>query len=199
MLQRDDGPSFVRAIEDATRIGRTVEGMALSWDKAYKVSDDHGRTFYLEGFHKGVFTKGIAARRNVFEFRIDHADERAGTVKFVETRRGLDFAATVDDDDFGNAVLEHIDQGDISRVSIRYSSRHQERVRGVVWRKDVTPRELSVVVGARAQYDDAVIEAVRASYPVDPVELAATATRAERSAALLARSAEIVAQGVRLL
>lgn len=198
MLTRDDSPQFVRAIEDASRIGRTVEGVALTWDREYRVSDDDGRTFYLEGFRRGVFAKGIAARRNVFECRLDHADERVGTVKFAETSRGLDFAATVDDDDFGNAVLEHVDRGEISRVSLRYSSRHQDRVRGVVWRKDVTPRELSIVIGAKAQFDDAVIEARRAMV-ADPAQLAATAERAARSSALLARSAEIIAQGARLL
>lgn len=199
MLQRDDGPSFVRAIEDATRIGRTVEGVALTWDRAYRVTDDNGRSYYLEGFHQGVFGKGIASRRNVFEFRINHADERAGTVKFVETARGLDFAATIDADEFGDAVLEHVDRGEINRVSLRYSSRHQDRVRGVVWRKDVTPRELSVVIGQTAQYDDALIEARRAATIADPAELKAAAARANRSAALLARSAEMIAQGAHLL
>lgn len=198
-LIRDDGPSFIRAIEDASRIGRTVEGVALTWDRQYRVSDDDGRSFYLEGFKRGVFAKGITARRNVFELRLDHVDERVGTVKFAESARGLDFAATVDDDDFGNAVLEHVDRGDISRVSLRYSSRHQDRVRGVVWRRDVVPRELSIVIGAKAQYDDARIEAIRAMHPADPAELALAAKRAARSAKLLARADEMVTKGAGLL
>lgn len=198
VLLPESVPTFARAIEDAAVIGRTLEGVALTWDREYRVSDDNGRSYYLEGFRRGVFARGIVARRNTFECRIDHADQRAGTVQFAETARGLDFAATIDNDDFGTAVLEHVERGELSRVSLRYSSRHQDRARGVVWRRDVTPRELSVVVGAQAQYDDAVIEARRA-IEADPGELAAAAARAERSAVLLARSREIVASGARLL
>jgi phage head maturation protease len=191
---------FVRSLDvtDVSTVGRTVEGVALSWDRAYRVSDDNGRSYYLEGWRAGAFTQGLRDTGNVFELRFDHVDQRAGRVAFSENARTLDFTATVDDGPIGDAVLAHVDAGEIERVSLRYLSDRQSTRDGIVWRLRARPRELSLVVGTKAQYDDAVITARRA-IEVDPADLVAAAGRAERTAALLARSAEIVARGATLL
>jgi phage head maturation protease len=178
---------FTRTVQEVETVGRIVEGTALTFDRAYRVSDDAGRTFYLEGWKTGAFTEGLHAMRNTFELRVDHHDERAGTVTFTEGRRTLDFTATTDETPIGDAVLALIDAGRLGSVSLRFSSDRQKERDGVVWRLRGRPRELSVAMGHRAQYDDALVTGRRA-LEADPAELAAAAAAAERTTSLLARS-----------
>jgi len=180
-------------------VGRVIEGTALSYDRAYRVSDDGGRSFYHEGWRPGAFTEGLAATGNLHELRLGHEDVRAGRVAFADSARALGFAATVDDGPLGDAALEHVDRGDVVAVSLRFESDRQRTVDGVVWRTRARPRELSLVLdGQRGQYDDALITA-RRSLDVDDVDLAQLHARATAWRELRARTQGNLDRGALLL
>jgi phage head maturation protease len=167
--------------------GRTIEGVALTYDRAYKVTDD-GRRFYHEGWRAGAFTDGLAIRPRV-ELRLGHEDVRVGEVGFADGARSLRFVATVEPGPLGDAALVHVDAGDVSAVSLRFESDRQRTVDGVVWRTRARPRELSLVLdGQRGQYDDALITARRALADVDDADLVELRARAAAYAALRART-----------
>lgn len=169
--------------------GRVLEGVALTYDRPYKVTDD-GRRFYHEGWRAGAFAEGLQVRPTV-ELRLGHEDVRVGAVGFADSTRSLRFVATVEPGPLGDAALEHVDAGDVSAVSLRFESDRQRTVDGVVWRTRARPRELSLVLdGQRGQYDDALITARRALADVDDADLVALHARAARWAELQARTRE---------
>jgi phage head maturation protease len=193
--------TFLRALPIALEtVGRVIEGTALTYDRAYRVSDDGGRTFYHEGWRPGAFVEGLRATGNVHELRLGHDDVRAGRVAFADTARALTFAATVDEGPLGDAALEHVDRGDVTAVSLRFESDRQTNLDGVVWRLRARPRELSLVLdGQRGQYDDAVISGRRTMVEADDGEVAALAARAARAAALAARTQQNLDRALTLL
>jgi phage head maturation protease len=192
--------TFERALPIALEsTGRVVEGVALTYDRAYRVSDDGGRTFYHEGWRPGAFTDGLRATGNVHELRLGHEDVRAGRVAFADSARSMAFAATLDEGPLGDAALEHIDAGHVRAVSLRFESDRQVTRDGIVWRLRARPRELSLVLdNQRGQYDDALITARRA-LEADDADLAELSARAARAAALAARTARNLDLAARLL
>jgi phage head maturation protease len=191
--------TFERALPVAVEAtGRVVEGVTLTYDRAYRVSDDGGRSFYHEGWRAGAFTEGLAVRPRV-ELRLGHEDVRVGEVGFADGARVLRFAATVEPGPLGDAALEHVDRGDVTAVSLRFESDRQRTVDGVVWRTRARPRELSLVLdGQRGQYDDALITARRA-LDVDDADLSVLAARAAAWRELRARTVANLDRGGVLL
>ena len=148
-------------VSDMSVSGRTLEGQALRFDTLYRVSDD-GRRFYQEGFRRGAFVESIE-RRQWFELRPEHNDERLGAVTFHEASDGLVFTATMEPGDRGDDELELVRAGRRSGVSIRYLPVKAERTAPPWWRTKVDLRELSLT--ARPQYGpDARVLAMR-SHP----------------------------------
>lgn len=181
--------TFTRALPtEVDVVGRTIEGMALRWNRTYRVSDDNGATFYLEGWRPGAFERGIKATGNFHEVRVDHRDVRVGRTSFAESVEGLAFTATADDTPGGDAALEYARAGRFTGVSLTYASDQQTRDdRGVVWRTRGVPRELSLIDRGRPQYgDDATIIAVRSLWVDEPTP--EDLQRAADIAALLQRS-----------
>lgn len=188
---------FVRALPtEVGVVGRTIEGIALAWDHPYTVSDDNGATFYVEGWRRGAFERGIKATGNFHEVRVDHADVRIGRVSFHENAEGLPFTATADETPEGDRALEYAREGRFRGVSLRYASDKQVRDHaGVIWRTRGVPRELSLIDNGRPQYgSDARIIAVRALWVAEPTpeELA----RARELEALLERSRVNLARAI---
>lgn len=180
---------FVRALPtEVDVVGRTIEGMALRWDHPYTVSDDNGVTFYVEGWRRGAFERGLRATGNFHEVRVDHRDVRIGRVSFHESAEGLPFTAIADESPGGDAALDYAREGRFRGVSLRYESDQQKRdADGVVWRTRGMPRELSLIDNGRPQYgDDARIIAVRSLWVAEPTP--EDAERARALEALLARS-----------
>jgi HK97 family phage prohead protease len=140
--------------------GRVLEGIALRWNRAYRVSDDR-RRWYSEGWRPGAFTRGLAATGNVHEARLDHRDIRVGRVTFAEGEHGLGFTATADETPGGDLLLALNDQRKLRGVSLTFASDRQQTDDGVVWRTRATARELSFLERTRPQYDDAVITSRR--------------------------------------
>src|SRR5262245_59852420 len=100
---------FRRSIDtDIDITGRVLEGIALRWDRKYRVSDD-GVNFYVEGWRRRAFEKGMRATGNVHEVRVDHHDVRVGRVSFNESSEGLIFTAIADDTPSGDAALAYAD------------------------------------------------------------------------------------------
>lgn len=164
--------TFERALPTEIDVtGRTIEGMTLAWDREYRVSDDNGATFYLEGWRRGAFERGLKATGNFHEVRIDHHDVRVGRVAFHESTNGLPFTATCDETPSGDAVLEYARAGKFRGVSLSYGSDQQRMTQGVVWRTRAVARELSLIDSGTPQYgDDARIIAVRSLWVDEPTE-----------------------------
>lgn len=140
-------------------VGRRLEGRAFAWDRLYRVTDD-GREFYEEGFRRRCAEHTIRARRNTFELRHEHADERVGLVGFAEADDGLMFTATLDLTDEGDRHLERLRSHDLNGVSVRYGIVRNEPRRGPPWwRAAIELRELSLT--GRPQYADAGVTAIR--------------------------------------
>lgn len=194
-----DEPTFVRSIRSAETLGRVILGRAATFNRAYGPVVDPGVRPYYEGWRPGAFTDALRAMGNQFELRVDHRDERAGWVTFTETDEGLDFEATADGTVTGNAVLALVDGGRAKAVSLRFTSDRQRLVDGVLWRQRAQPRELSVTISSRAQYDDALVSGRRALDEASPEALAEVAARAARTHELLDRSARNLAAGAALL
>jgi phage head maturation protease len=192
--------TFERALPIALEAtGRVVEGVVLTYDRAYRVSDDGGASFYHEGWRPGAFTDGLRATGNLHELRLGHEDVRAGRVAFADSARTMAFAATLDDGPLGDAALEHIDAGSVRAVSLRFESDRQVTRDGIVWRLRARPRELSLVLDHQhGQYDDAVITARRA-LEVSDGELVELSARAARAQALAERTARNLDRAALLL
>jgi len=156
---------FERALPvDVEVTGRVVEGIALRWDRPYRVSDDGGETFYNEGWRRRAFERGLRATGNFHEVRIDHRDTRVGRASFAESAEGLPFTATMDETPGGDRAIEYARAGKFGGVSLRFESDRQEfdQEHRTVWRTRAVARELSFVDQGVPQYADASITRVRA-------------------------------------
>ena len=141
-------------------VGRRLEGRVFAWDTPYSVTDDGGRSFYDEGFLRGSAEHSIRARRNTFELRDEHRDERLGLVGFAEAEDGLMFVATMDMTPAGDRELDVLRSHGRGGVSIRYTPlRNKPRSGPPWWRHTVELRELSLT--ERPQYADAKVLAIR--------------------------------------
>lgn len=157
---------FVRSLpaDGIAVTGRTIEGNVLTYERPYRVSDDGGATFYREGWRAGALNDGIEHTSNTHEVRIDHRDMRLGLVSLHPHERGVRFRAVADATPEGEAAVAAAEAGLFRGVSLRFISRRQRRsADGVIWRIRATPRELSLVMDGRPQYDDAGIDKVRAT------------------------------------
>jgi HK97 family phage prohead protease len=152
--------SFPLDAEEVDVVGRRLEGLALRWDNLYKVTDDGGKTWYEEGFRRGSCEDSIRSRRNTFESRSDHRDERIGLVAFTEADEGLAFIVRLDSTDEGDRELDLLRSERHRGVSIRYTPmRNTPRSGPPWWRAKVELRELSLT--DQAQYHDARVMAIR--------------------------------------
>lgn len=153
--------AFPLEADDVDVVGRRLEGMALRWDTLYRVTDN-GRDFYEEGFKRGCANDSITGRRNTFEARDNHMDERIGLVAFTEADEGLAFLLRLDSTPQGDRELDLLRSNRHEGVSIRYSPiRNQPRSGPPWWRSKIELRELSLT--DHAQYADARVHAIRSS------------------------------------
>ena len=143
--------------------GRTLLGRALSYNRAYTVSDDGGRTWYQEGWRPGSLARSLNGCRNAFELREGHGHAyRIGLVSFDDSESELRFRAAIDDSEHGNLALERVEAGNLSTVSVGFHPERQE-LRNLatdpIWRTRASIRELSLA--RQGQYPDAKVLAVR--------------------------------------
>ncbi len=169
--------------------GRTVYGVALSYNRPYRVSDDHGLNYYREGWRPGALARSIQACHNLFELRTVHLDQRVGLVSFTDEAGQLSFRAPLDSSETGDLALAALEAGELPQVSVGFRPRTAQRdAQQVLWRTRADIRELSLT--PQGQYTDALVGAVRSAPTLERVQ-----RTLDRSAALLLKLSDIGSAG----
>lgn len=156
--------SIISRTAQFTHEGRTLEGLALSWDVPVSVSDDGQRT-YLEEYDRSCCDQTLSGRPTR-PLGIMHpwspgartSPIPLGAVDFKRSAEGLVFSAKVSRTVAGDEALELVRDGALGDVSIsarpiRQSQRPSPRGM-VVRRLEIALRELSLApngMGARPE------------------------------------------------
>lgn len=149
-----------RALAVADVDGRTLHGVALTFNRAYRVSDDGGQHWYHEGWRPGSLDRSINHCHNTFELRSTHRDVRVGLCSFEASPTQVYFRAPLDESDDGQRVLDQVTAGALRGVSVAFRPRSGQRDAELVrWYHRADIRELSMT--PRGQYEDARVTHVR--------------------------------------
>ncbi len=155
---------YIRSADlDVTGDGRNLEGVAFRWETPSLVSDDGGRTKYLEEFDRSSTNRTLGARRQLF-VEHQHLDGSVGDVRFERSLEGLVFRARVSDSEWAGETLERVNNGELRAVSVGfYGMRSVNRMDGagrrVTRRTEIGIRELSLA--RTGQHEGAGVLAVR--------------------------------------
>lgn len=167
---------LIRAVStEIVQDGRTLEGLALRWNHASKVTDD-GASYYLESFTARATEKTLRERAAIpLPLGMFHPwqpgspaadsvlfDEPVGSVRFTATSEGLAFRARVAKTDVGDEVLAMVRTGELADVSIGFVPYKSEKLNDVIVRTEIALLELSLAPTGTAQHDYAKVLAVRA-------------------------------------
>ena len=160
---------------DVTADGRTLIGMALYWNRSSKVTDDGGQSYYPESFSPRSVDKTIKERAGIpLPLGVFHPwspgspgntplfDEPVGSVRFTSTREGLGFRARVARTELGDDILEMVNDGELTDVSIGFVPYKSETVEGVTVRTEIALLELSLAPTGTGQHQGSQVLAVRA-------------------------------------
>lgn len=157
-------------IEEAT--GRTLEGVALRYERPSRVTDDQWRTSYLEEFARGSSAKTLADSGPIRPLLFMHKGEPFGDVEFIDSADALLFRAVIEESDQGDQYLADIDQHrdvSVGGKSIRTSKRQGTPEQGqIVRREEIALRELSLVPSGLGLTKGAEVELVRAAEAATP-------------------------------
>lgn len=160
--------TYQRAFSTDTAVeGRTLEGIALHWDRASNVTDN-GRDFYLEAFSSRSTDKQLNERKAPFPLGFLHpwssgaADKRPlGSVSFERSIEGLMFRAVLSNTQAANEMLELVKDGSVGDVSIGFKG-YKHTLKGeTVLRTEIGLLELSLAPVGMAQHQGAQVLAVR--------------------------------------
>lgn len=184
-------------LDVAAVTGRTLEGIAYRYDHPSEVSDDGGRTRYLEEFGVGCDTRTIKNRGNVFPLGWFHPwssnagvvpSEPLGAVKFRPSKveGALLFEAKVSQTRRGDESLELVRDRAAESVSVSYRPIEQRRRSGpngrsVITRTEIAIRELSLAPTGLGQHEDAKVLAMRALVETDEEEVREQLSRIEQN------------------
>lgn len=158
-----DRQILTRSTPEVSATGRTLEGVAFYFDKASKVSDDGGNTFYLESFARGSVTKTLKERSAIpvplgFERSaipvplgfghpwtkgIDAAS--IGDVRFEAAEEGLLFRAKLQNTPEASQALELVNTGKHKGASVSFVPYKSDETNGILVRQEVGIYELSLV------------------------------------------------------
>jgi HK97 family phage prohead protease len=137
---------FSEALQ-ADESGRTVFGIVVPFDQTATVDDGSGP--YRETFLLGAFARTIAQRGHKVRLHLMHDTARSlpigKAVELEERPEGLFGAFKVARTQSGDDALTAIREGLAEAFSIGFTSVRQETVGGVVQRREVSLREVSVV------------------------------------------------------
>ena len=144
--------------------GHQLEGFALRWGRPYRVSDDKGKTFHWEQWRERAARRSIDMFDHRFELLDDHdQSRRVGTVEFNEVARGLQFSATISDDE--PELVEQVRAGVKRGVSLRFAPEEVAELGerdGEPFEEIVRARLRELSLTASPQYEDARVEVQRA-------------------------------------
>lgn len=168
-------PTLIRAnTTDIALDGRTLEGMALYWNRPSRVTDD-GVNYYRESFRAKSVNKTLAEKaRAPIPLGTFHPwqpgsaanlldlTESIGDVRFVKSASGLVFRARIHDTPLGADILELVKSGEWTDVSIGFKGYQEERLGDIRVRTEIGITELSLAPTGRAQHAGTKVLAVRA-------------------------------------
>jgi HK97 family phage prohead protease len=101
--------------------GRTLVARALTYNRPEPVSDDGGKTVYVEEWRPGVFAKSLRLRGARLPLLTNH-DRRVlpvgGVHTWEDSPSALGFTARLADTTGGRDVLELVDMGVLRGVSV---------------------------------------------------------------------------------
>ena len=192
---------FVRALPVAIETtGRVVEGVALTYDRAYRVSDDGGRSFYHEGWRPGAFTDGLAAIGNTHEARRrSPRTRRVGVAAFDDSARGRYGSRSTAD---GHRSATPCSNTSTPATSARYRYGSSPPP-GAPRRRRVAPRRPTARTVVRGRRGPGAVRRRPRDRPPGargrPGRGRGDRRRAAATAALVARTRENLAAGARLL
>ena len=139
---------FNRATEISDYTGRTLEGVALRYDRPSRVTDDGWQSSYYEEVLRGADSKTLAERGS-FPLQRAHEAVQLGEVSFSHSddESALMFTAELHRNAEADAILEDIQSwSDVSigfaatRNGERYTDHHGK----IVQRAEIALRELSL-------------------------------------------------------
>ncbi|MEQ1872966.1 MAG: HK97 family phage prohead protease [Ilumatobacteraceae bacterium] len=147
--------------------GRTLEGLAFRWDVASKVSD--GGPSYLEAFTRGSTDKTLKERGprplgflHPWTPGAKTDPMPLGAVTFRAGTEGLEFSAKVSKTRNGDEMLELVNDGAVTDVSIGFRSFKEAKRGTVVYRTEIGLEELSLIPTGFGAHTGAEVLAVRA-------------------------------------
>lgn len=162
-----------RATDDFNVTGRTLEGVALFWDRPARVVDP-GKQPYLEAFARGSATKSITEKgrfpvdwwhgtmSGTMGARSRWAGEVFGSTMFRATDDGLEFTATLSKTRGGDEMLELLNDGAAGDVSVAAWPVKSTNRAGVVLRTEIALAALSLAPVGAGQIPGAKVLAMRA-------------------------------------
>ena len=139
---------FNRATEISDYTGRTLEGVALRYERPSRVTDDGWQSSYYEEVLQGADRKTLAERGS-FPLQRAHEAVHLGEVTFnhSDDESALMFTAELHRNAEADAILEDIQSwSDVSIgfAAIRNSERYSDHHGRIVQRAEIALRELSL-------------------------------------------------------
>lgn len=171
-------PTLYRVVPELeVRAGRTVDGLAIPWDKWRVVQEHHGGPPFPEAHMRSSFDESLRrdrGPRNVWsthEYAANPFANPLGVVHFERGTEGLMFRAFLSKTRKADEELELIKDGAKTAVSIGFlplKSRNVQRPEGVGrYRVESKLLELSIVPTGRGQYPESRILALRSEQTYD--------------------------------
>lgn len=153
--------TLFRSMEIGDRVGRTLSGLAIPWDKPTRVRDQTGPA-YLEAFASTSADLTLRQHPNFPVFaRHDYSHNPLGVVTFQRSDEGLIFTAPLSKTQAADEMLELVNDGAMRSVSVGFRPIKMVRRSEVIVRTEVALRELSLAPTGYGQYEDAKVLAVR--------------------------------------
>lgn len=161
-----------RAEFDVHRSQRIIEGRAVPYGVAERVSDD-GVTSYLEEWQMGAFARALLpANMGRVRFQYTHENEDdlgrwiGRTTRLRELKDGLYGEWKVDESAWGDAVLFKVADGQLPGLSISATPIANTARGEIVLRTKAHLRHVAAV--PQGAFSDALVTAVRAAQPMHP-------------------------------
>lgn len=166
---------------------REIEGLAVPYNRPARVSDDGGRTWYMEAFADRVFARSTMPA-NVGRVRLNWTHDESfelltwigRMLRLTESSEGLIMVARVDSSPFGDAALAKVKDEQVGGLSVsaRVMAESAPRKDGIVWRTRAHLRHIAVVEDPA--YGGARITAMRAAKHVQARKIDTWQARLER-------------------
>lgn len=154
-------------------VGRTLEGLAVPWDRPTRVRDMTGPA-YLEAFAPGSADVTIRQHPSFPVFkRHNYAQDPIGVVTFQRSHEGLIFTAALSKTNAADEALELVNDGAMRSVSVGFRPvQHIKRAMAdgeVTVRTEVALKELSLAPTGFGQYQEALVSSVREEQLTTPI------------------------------